>query len=140
MKILKAKKRTSVKGMTLIECIISILVVGIAGLIMVTAGTTAAKLMRETNHLNNKTNAEAPVVNVRDVDALRDPSDGSFYAVNDADGNAIVVESDTSVTVGSFATYNVKKYNVASAAAHSSKDTQTNMRGDLEFYIVETNP
>ncbi len=134
MKFLKAKKRTSVKGMTLIECIIAILVVGVAGLIMVTAGTTAARIMRETNHLNNKTKAEAPVVNVRDVDALKDGF-GNFIPV----AGGASPESDTTVTVGTFETYNVKKYSVE-AVGNAADNAETHMQGHLEFYVVEPNP
>lgn len=64
---MKKLKKKSVKGMTLIEIIISILVLGITGTMMCLIGQTVCKMMRETNHLNIKTDAEAPTAIAQDV-------------------------------------------------------------------------
>ncbi|MBR1898099.1 MAG: prepilin-type N-terminal cleavage/methylation domain-containing protein [Oscillospiraceae bacterium] len=143
----KPSRRKSAKGMTLIECIISILVVGVSGLIMVTAATTVSHLLMETTHINNKVDAEAPIVNIKDVDALRDGG-GNFIAAVDNNGNPIAVEQDVTIIVGqtnaagtamdsskTYKTVNAKKYNTASSAAGANADTH--MNSNLEFYEIQ---
>lgn len=144
MKKIKTSKK--VKGMTLIEVIISMLVFGVTGVIMVGVCTVATTMMKETNHLNNKTDAEAPVAAVRDVDALRkNDGSGDFEDAVDNDGNAIVVEEPVVVIVGhanaagtgmasTYDTYDFNKYSTASVGA-AAVNANTNMNADLEFYV-----
>lgn len=138
------QKRKRVKGMTLVECIIALLVFTIAALIMVTAGSTACKLRREASHISNKTDAELPIANVRDVSAAA--------AWTDASGNTVSAQSSVTVTVGTvsvdgagnttmggtnYATYNATKYNTAKAAM-DAVNADTALDADLEFYVIET--
>lgn len=129
---MKKKTRRKAKGMTLIEVIISMLVFGVAGLIMVVTGTTTKKLMMNTNHMNNKTNAEAPVAAVRDVGKVQE-------AAADV---AMQVETETvNITVsvnGSSQLVKTRKYSTAAMAAADPNNTNTNMQSDLDFYVLDT--
>lgn len=139
------KCNKKVSGMTLIEVIISMLVFSIIALLMVKMGSVTKSLMMNTNHMNNKTNAEAPVAAVRDADALNNAvqnfTDESGQAITDTNGNPYAVETlPVTITVsGSGFTYTVNgvRYDTAIAAAASGKNCDTNMQGDLDFYIIE---
>jgi prepilin-type N-terminal cleavage/methylation domain-containing protein len=136
---MKNSKKKTVKGMTLIEIIISIAVLGIMGTLMCIIGQTACKMMLNTNHLNNKTTVEAPVAISRDVATAQ-------TARNDSQGNAITIPAATQLNNGisikssKFGTinYNVKRYTTAPLAdevgdqAHSAT-----MNGDLVFYTID---
>lgn len=132
----KLKKPRKVKGMTLIECIIALLVVGITGLMMAQIVTTCCNIMRDTTHLNNKVTAESPYVSGRNVDQLNQL----------AEDNALPTDpgADISITVRSgSATDNQitgKRYSTKSAADASDRDTTSNMSGNLEFYTLDPHP
>lgn len=121
------KKPKKVKGITLIECIISMLVLGIAGLIMAEVGSVANRLMIDTNHLNNKTDAEAPVALVRD-DSWTDKS-----------GAPLVSSGSVTITVdgpaGGPSSHTADKYSTGAVAADSDQNTDTQMTGNLDFYV-----
>ncbi len=151
-------KGKKLRGMTLIEVIIAMFVLTVISLLMVQMGSVTKSIMFQTNHLNNKTDAEAPIVNVRDESALKDATTGDFKEVTqkdaqgnevlDADGNPvkIAVEQDLTFTVGEkqadgsvsdkYGEFNGKCYNAAAAADESDLNTNTNMNGNLEFYKV----
>ncbi|MEE5993753.1 MAG: prepilin-type N-terminal cleavage/methylation domain-containing protein [Oscillospiraceae bacterium] len=126
------KKPKKVKGITLIECIISMLVLGVAGLIMAEVGSVASKIMIDTNHLNNKTDAEAPVALVRD-DNWKDKT-----------GAPLVSDGSVTITVdgpaGGSSSHVVQKYSTEAVAADSDLNTDTQMSGNLEFYVFATEP
>jgi prepilin-type N-terminal cleavage/methylation domain-containing protein len=129
MKMIKRKKRT-VKGMTLIECIVAILVVGIMGVVLCTTGVATKNFMMDTNHLNNKTQAEAKTGGNRDITKLN----------NDAAnvGAAAVTPEDVTITVGTYGTVDAQRYSTAVSAqsytADTNKRSDTHMDADLEFY------
>ncbi len=128
--------KKKLKGMTLIEVIISMLIFTLLATIMVKAGSVTKSLMMNTNHLNNKTVAEAPVGAVADVEALQD-DEGNFIAATDNNGAAIAIETPVTITVGDYGNVNANKYSTAAIAAASDRNCQTNMNGHLEFYVIE---
>ena len=132
MKLVSKRKR-SVKGMTLIECIIAILVVGIAGTIMARTCTVVVPLMLNANHLNNKVAAEAPVAAIQNTTTLYDASAGAV---------APAAEPVTfRVTSGSASyTVNAEKYDTSCMASRSNRDTGSNLNADIDFYIVQPTP
>lgn len=136
---MKKKTRRKAKGMTLIEVIISMLVFGVAGLIMVVTGTTTKKLMMNTNHMNNKINAEAPIAAVRDVKSVQEAAQG---VTDPSTGAQMQVETeavDITVTVnGKSQLVKTRKYSTAAMAAASANNTNTNMQSDLDFYVLDT--
>lgn len=146
------KKKKNVKGMTLIEVIISMLVFTIMATVMVRTGQVTKSLMMNTNHVTNKTTAEAPIGSVQDVDALRDSASNLTDAGGDpydaADIAAELNETPVIITVtsGSFVeTVNAKKYSTSAAAKEATNngrnsDTSNHLNGDLEFYVIETQP
>ena len=129
-----AQRRRSCKGMTLIECIISILVVGVAGMIMVTAATTVSRFMMETNHVNNKTNVEAPISNAQDIDAVVNGG-GTPTQVQISVGKA---DASGNLTT-TYHTFDVDKYNTSVAVAGNDQAV-TRMNSNLEFYEVDPTP
>jgi prepilin-type N-terminal cleavage/methylation domain-containing protein len=59
MKITRKQKK-AVKGMTLIEIIIAMVVFAVAALILAQVGTTVSNISQQTNHVNRKVSIEAP--------------------------------------------------------------------------------
>ncbi len=125
MKQRKIKK--TVKGMTLIECIIALLVVGVAGTIMVVTGTVSSKFLMNANHMNNKTEAEAAVGANQDVTKLNDLG---VTAATEVASEAV------DITVGTYGTVPSTRYHTNAASAASSKNVDTGLDSDasLEFY------
>ena len=56
------KNHKSVKGMTLVEIIISVFVFSVTALILVNVGGTINSLSKNASHVNKKTNLESPVI------------------------------------------------------------------------------
>lgn len=135
-----------VKGMTLIEIIISMLVFSVLTLIMVKVGSVSKSLLMNSNHMYNKTTAEAPYGATRDATGLQnaiiDPGTGA--PMDDGTGNPMEIATEPvtiTVTSGGFTrSVNATKYSTAAAAALSDANTNTNMDGDLDFYVIETTP
>ncbi len=122
------KLKKKLKGMTLIECIVAIAVAGIAGMIMCQIGAVVHNLMINTNHVNNKTNVEAPTAKVQDHSVLT--AAGTEQTVKVTCGtnseNVKVVKYSTDELVPTDAEGNVEdKY-------------QVNLDSDLEFYVLAT--
>jgi len=116
-------KKKKFKGMTLVEVIIAIAVLGVAGLIMAKIGQAAAITMYRTNHLNTKINDEAPTVSVKRVENIDESVDGL---------------GDVTIAVDSYGTYTAKKYSTGSLAdTEDAADTRL-FQGNLEFYVIET--
>lgn len=127
------KKRRAVKGMTLMECIVSILVFGIAGTIMCRVATTAYSHLQNANHLNNKVNAEAPVASIQNTATLYDATLGDVAAP----------AQDVQVTVtsgGVSCTVNAERYDTSCMASRSNRDTDNSLNTDIHFYIVQATP
>jgi len=125
------KKRT-VKGMTLMECIIAILVVGIAGTVMCVAGTSTKRFIMNANHINNKVEAE---VSVGSGTSGRDTLAGY------TGGNG---EETVNITVGTYGTVEAKRYSTKSADDEfknsTGKPVDTNLDASntaLRFYTFD---
>lgn len=134
------RNRKSVKGMTLIECIISILVVGVTGIIMVTAATTISKLMLETNHINNKVKAESPIGAAQDVTELDSITSDLVAASETADNGKTHVEIKINSAAASYGSVAADRYSTKSAATRDTKNginCDTNMDANLQFYWIE---
>jgi len=137
MKKNQRKLKRGVKGMTLIECIISILVVGVTATIMVTICTSAMNHLSEANRVNNKVNAEAPVAAVQDVAQLNNAT------VLDSNGNPIIMNANDkqtvtfTVTAGKTYSVTADRYDTNVMARRSNRDTTTQFNADLRFYDVQ---
>lgn len=127
MKKLK-KKKLAVKGMTLVECIVALLVFGIMALMMVQIGTITSKLVINANHMNNKTTKQAPVAQVRDTNAT---------GLTNITLVEIKVESGKSVK-----TMRAHKYDTGELDGMGDDRYKTSMDGNLMFYDIqrETQP
>ena len=117
MKILKKKK--SVKGMTLIEVIVAIAVLGIMAMFAARMATVSCNIMKSTTHLNNKTEIEAP-----------------YAAARPDDSTALEGDVAISISSGSFATinYTASKYDTSVHAGDEAADGKQPMNGDLYYY------
>jgi prepilin-type N-terminal cleavage/methylation domain-containing protein len=135
---MKKKMKKVVKGMTLLECIIALLVAGICGTLMAVIVTESMKFMRNANHTNTKVAAEAPVAAVQNVSTLydttgtTDPSEPVATAPAAQDVNITVSAGGRSATIGS------QKYDTSCMANRSKGDTSTQLDVDLQFYVIET--
>ena len=57
----ETKKKKSLKGVTLVEIIISLAVVSVLTLLLVTTATTINAYIKSANHVNQKTTGQAPI-------------------------------------------------------------------------------
>lgn len=141
-------KQKKLKGMTLIEVIISMLVFGVTGIIMVTCATTTCSFLREANHVTNKVNAEGPVAIVQDPAELAEAeSIAESLAIADTNDvgetvGAIPVYPTETVNIGitaggKTATITGKKYTTKSLGDLHGDSAVTNFTGDLEFYVID---
>lgn len=136
---LKRSKKRKVKGMTLIECIIALAVFSIAGLLVAQLGSTTKQLMMNTNHLNNKTEAEAAVGANRNIQKLQ----------NDGTATGVTVNTESvQITVGGYGTVDATRYSTKASSAAveqqaltegKTKSMKTNLNEDvdLEFYTID---
>lgn len=65
---MKNKRKKSLKGMTLIEVIISLVVFAMLGVILITVSITINNYIKATNNINSKVTREAPIAEVQNVD------------------------------------------------------------------------
>lgn len=130
-------KKTTVKGMTLIECIIALFVFGLTALMLVTVCSTVCNLLLDSNHLGNKTVVEAPIASVQNKDALEN-MDGTPKTITGADGIDYTADAKEAVTftINGSVAVPMDKYNTAVLANTSNRDTNTNMEADLYFYVT----
>jgi len=125
---MKKLKKKSVKGMTLIEIIIAILVLGIMGTMMCVVANSAARMMIDTNHLNNKTEAEAPVAISRDANSVTAaPVDVGDIKIKTSNGGF----NDRTVPANSVERYSTKEFGDALGT-----QGQTHMNGNIVFYTI----
>lgn len=68
----------NVKGMSLIEIIISMVVFAVTALILVQVGGTINSLVKRSNHINKKTTIEAPYI--ENADACLNVTRNAYYA------------------------------------------------------------
>ncbi|MBE6876811.1 MAG: type II secretion system protein [Ruminococcus sp.] len=127
-------KTKKLKGMTLIEVIVAIAVLGVAGMVMARLGSAASSVMLNTNRVNNKVNVEAPVVSTKNEEVLKVPGTDDFLEPTDLNGEDTVVSVD--IQVGSYGTYESERFSTAALGNKEADRTDTNLQGDLEFYKV----
>ena len=121
------KTKKTIKGMTLIEVIIAILVLGIAGTIMVKIATTSCSMMMAANHMNNKVEAEAPMAAAQEV------SVGAQVVDDDLE-----IEITGSFDASSVKTIKAKKYTTSQkVAGNESANTSDHVNADLIYYSYE---
>lgn len=116
---MKLKKR--IKGMTLIEIIISIAVLAIMGTIMARIATASCSMMKESNHLNRKTEAQSPLSGSADVSA------------------GVVMETNISVSIsGPFDASSVRPITAVKYSANVDPTAPTDsMNANLYYYDVQ---
>lgn len=133
---MKTKKKT-VKGMTLVEIIISMFVFAVTALIMVRAGSVINSLTMHSNHVNKKVTIESPLVENGDNIVRVDPTDKKKMASTNSDLVAVTNDAQDlkiSMTVkGHSVAVNGKRYNSSSAAA-GKNDASTD--SDLQYVGV----
>ncbi len=143
-------KRKKVKGMTLIEVIISMLIFTLLATIMVKTGSVTKSLIMNSNHVTNKTTAESPIGSVQDVAELEDAAKSQITTNGGDPNDPAQVEAEiqkTPITIvvssgGYTATINADKYSTAAAAKQATangrnSDTSGHLNGDLEFYVIQ---
>lgn len=121
--------KTKVKGMTLIEIIISIAVLAIIGSMMARIGTLSNNFLRNSVHVNEKTVVEGPVAAAANPNSsfAEQKTDGA-----DADGNVGI----TVTTGGKNINIKAKRYTTSHAA--DGKDiAQTNGNMNVDFLDVD---
>ncbi|MCR4644931.1 MAG: prepilin-type N-terminal cleavage/methylation domain-containing protein [Oscillospiraceae bacterium] len=126
---MKSAKKKTVKGMTLIEIIIAILVMGVMGTMMCVIGASAAKMMIDTNHLNNKTTAEAPIAIAQDANSVTAaPTNVGAIKITTSNGGF----TDRTVPATSVKKYTTKEYGDA-----LGEQGQSHMNGNIVFYTIQ---
>lgn len=124
MKIKPRKK--CVKGMTLIEVIIAIFVLGIMGTIMARIATTSCTLMKSANHMNNKTALEAPA-------AAAQVKDDTLKEVEDVD---IKITGGISGKTMDEVSMKGTKYSSQKKAEANEKAKTDDVNADLVYYTI----
>ncbi|MBR3629750.1 MAG: prepilin-type N-terminal cleavage/methylation domain-containing protein [Oscillospiraceae bacterium] len=126
---MKKLKKKSVKGMTLIEVIISILVLGIMGTMMCVVANSAARMMIDTNHLNNKTEVEAPVAIAQDANMVTAaPVDVGSIKISTTNGG---------FTTRTVPATKVERYSTKEFADAEGFHAQSHMNGNMVFYTIQ---
>ena len=125
--IMKKKFIKKVKGMTLIEILVAMAVFTVAGLMMVKVGAASKTQLMNSNHMNNKIQAEVAVGTSEDsANKLRDEYGGN---------------GETSVHFDTpFGRVEARRYDTGNADAYSGKNCGTNLEDGecLQFYDVVT--
>lgn len=125
------KSKKTVKGMTLVEVLIAIFVLGVMGTLMAKAATISCSMMKSANHMNNKVEVEAPLAAAQE--------DRVTY-----DADVTVVDDDVPISItGSFdadtvVDLKVTKYATAQKTVGDKfADTSKTVDADLVYYSVE---
>lgn len=90
-------KAKCVKGMTLVEVIISMFVFGVAALLMVTIVTNSMNFIRNANHVNKKVTKEAPISELQQK-SNADKKTEDMKIVVSVNGNVANVKGDLYTT------------------------------------------
>ncbi|MCC8069603.1 MAG: prepilin-type N-terminal cleavage/methylation domain-containing protein [Ruminococcus sp.] len=143
---MKTKKK--LKGMTLVECIVAMAVLAVAGAVMCTACSFTMKVKLTTNALNKRVSYEAPIADCRIVSVTEGDGSTSTYAnelgteyTYDDDGTTKTANATFKVSDGS-TTYDVQGYlyeATYSGSSYGSEDgiVDVNSNGhNFKFFIV----
>jgi prepilin-type N-terminal cleavage/methylation domain-containing protein len=124
------KSKKTVKGMTLVEVLIAIFVLGVMGTLMAKAATISCSMMKSANHMTNKVEVEAPLAAAQENDVSHD-------------ADVTVVDDDVTIAItGSFdadsvKTLKTKKYATAQKTAGDKfADTSKTVDADLVYFGV----
>ena len=137
------RKTRKLRGMTLVEIIISMFIFSVIALMMVQIGVVTKNLLMNANHVNNKTSAESPVAAARNFKALQVVEEGTseYKEITDNNGNAVTVHQPVEFEIktedGKIVTQKWHKIRTGAAADESGKNCNTNFDGDLEFYVSD---
>ena len=96
------KSRKKLKGMTLIEIIISIAVFAVLGVILLGIGQVVDSTTKASSRLNKKMTVEAPYAaakNVRSMDTDSDGVDDYYYYTDEAGNNVPVTPDNMNINV-----------------------------------------
>ena len=133
------RKARKLRGMTLVEIIISMFIFSVIALMMVQIGVVTKSLLMNSNHVNNKTSAESPVAAAQNYKALTDGTE--YTAITDNNGTPVDVHEEVTFKIttsnGKTATQTWHKIRTGAAADKSGKNCDTNFDGDLEFYVYD---
>lgn len=90
------KSRKKLKGMTLIEIIISIAVFAVLGAILLGIGQVVDSTTKSSSRLNKKMTVQAPYAAAKNVSSMDTDSDGvdDYYYYTDEAGNEVPVTPD----------------------------------------------
>ncbi len=132
-KLFSRKCPKKVKGMTLIEVLIAMLIFGIAGTLMVKIGTVAKAQLMNSNHLNNKTQAESVIGSAQNLTGLTQMSTATSQSTN---------ETAVTFNIGTYGSVTAKRYDTLAAdkdAASKGVNCDTGLADDesLQFYIMD---
>ena len=84
-------KKKKLKGMSLVEIIISLAVMAIMGILLITLGTTIDSTTRATNKLKSKIVQQSPYAAARATSAYVYDDDGKV--ILDSDGKAVIPDT-----------------------------------------------
>lgn len=87
------KKKKKLKGMSLVEIIISLAVMAIMGILLITLGTTIDSTMRATNKLKSKIVQQSPYAAARATTAYVYDNNGKVML--DGEGKAVMTKLDS---------------------------------------------
>ena len=96
------KSRKKLKGMTLIEIIISIAVFAVLGVILLGIGQVVDSTTKASSRLNKKMTVQAPYAaakNVRSMDTDSDGVDDYYYYIDEAGNNVPVTPDNMNISV-----------------------------------------
>lgn len=126
------KTKKTVKGMTLIECLIALCVFSIAAAVMVETGIVVNKTLQSSVHLNRKVAAQSPMAETQDTASA---TQEGFGYKNRKDNTRVILEfpnnpeMNTSIMVDTYST---------KTGYNSASDSNIFMKGDLHFVDVDT--
>lgn len=109
MKHLNKKKR-NLKGMTLVECIIAVAILGVMTLVLVVLSTSITSYLRSANDVNKRVADQAPVAEVGYVNAQTPTVPGDIRITLDTVGGNVTVRGR-----------GYRVYDDAEMAAHSGE-------------------
>ncbi len=130
--------KKKLKGMTLIEIIISMAIFGIMSLLMVQVGLVSKSFMMNANHVNKKTLQEAPYGASQDSNGLLTEAAAINAAKADPSIPDVQVETTpVTITVGTYGSVTANRFSTRVAAQEDEfANTDRHMQGDLEFYVI----
>lgn len=131
---MKQMRKKALKGMTIVECMIALLVFSVAALVMVKVGMVVCSYMTETSRLNRKVMIQAPKAETHNNSVQigygvhADPASGS------KDTTRLIIEVETKKDSGIYipCAMRVDEYQASAAS-----DPDTNLNAELHYFDVD---